>query len=63
MHVLRGPEAPLGQWLSESRDLNADATAAFGSAPRRILGVVFAADSDNTGELAESYFAVPQLQR
>jgi len=54
---------PLGQWLSESRDVNADAIAAFGSAPRRILGVVFAADSDNTGELAESYFAVPQLQR
>ncbi|MHA6491641.1 DUF3047 domain-containing protein [Pseudomonas borbori] len=61
MHVLRGPEAPLGQWLTESRDLRADAIAAFGSAPRRILGVVFAADSDNTGERAESYFADPQL--
>lgn len=63
MQVLRGPEAPLGQWLSESRDLNADAIAAFGSAPRKILGVVFAADSDNTGESATSYFAAPQLQR
>ncbi len=63
MMVLRGPEAPLGQWLSESRNLNADAIAAFGSAPRKILGVVFAADSDNTGESAESYFATPQLQR
>lgn len=63
MRVLRGPEAPLGQWLSESRDLRADAIAAFGSPPRRILGVVFAADSDNTGESAESYFAAPQLQR
>jgi len=62
MQVLRGPEAPLGQWLEESRDLRADAIAAFGSAPRRILGVVFAADSDNTGESAESYFAAPQLQ-
>lgn len=62
MHVLRGPEAPQGQWLSESRNLNADATAAFGSAPRRILGVVFAADSDNTGESADSYFATPLLQ-
>jgi hypothetical protein len=62
MHVLRGPEAPLGQWLTENRDLRADAIAAFGSAPRRILGVVFAADSDNTGERAESYFAQPQLQ-
>lgn len=62
MHVLRGPEAPLGQWLSESRDLNADAIAAFGSAPRKILGVVFAADSDNTGESADSYFATPQLR-
>lgn len=63
MLVLRGPEAALGQWLRESRDLRADAIAAFGSAPRRILGVVFAADSDNTGERAESYFAAPQLQR
>jgi hypothetical protein len=63
MMVLRGPEALLGQWLRESRDLNADAIAAFGSAPRKILGVVFAADSDNTGESAESYFATPQLQQ
>lgn len=63
MQVLRGPEAPLGQWLSERRDLRVDAIAAFGSAPRRILGVVFAADSDNTGESVESYFAAPQLQR
>lgn len=63
MQVLRGPEAPLGQWLSESRDLRADAIAAFGSAPRRVLGVVFAADSDNTGESVESYFAAPHLQR
>lgn len=61
MLVLRGPEAPLGQWLSESRDLHADAIAAFGSAPRKILGVVFAADSDNTGESVESYFAAPRL--
>jgi hypothetical protein len=63
MLVLRGPQAPLGQWLTESRDLRADAIAAFGSAPLRILGVVFAADSDNTGESATSYFAAPQLQR
>ncbi|MFI8380971.1 DUF3047 domain-containing protein [Pseudomonas sp. NPDC079086] len=63
MRVLRGPEAALGEWLTESRDLRADATAAFGSAPRKILGVVFAADSDNTGESAESYFAAPLLQR
>ena len=62
MRVLRGPEAPLGQWLTENRDLRADAIAAFGSAPRRILGVVFAADSDNTGERVESYFAEPQLR-
>ena len=62
MRVLRGPEAPLGQWLSERRDLRSDAIAAFGSAPSRILGVVFAADSDNTGERVESFFAAPRLQ-
>jgi hypothetical protein len=61
MLVLRGPEAPLGQWLTETRDLRSDAIAAFGSAPSRILGVVFAADSDNTGERVESYFAEPRL--
>ncbi|HLD66874.1 MAG TPA: DUF3047 domain-containing protein [Pseudomonas sp.] len=61
MRVLRGPEAPLGQWLAEDRDLRADAIAAFGSAPQRIIGVVFAVDSDNTGESAESYFAAPSL--
>lgn len=62
MRVLRGPEAPLGQWLSERRDLRRDAIVAFGRAPQRILGVVFAADSDNTGEYAESYFAEPRLR-
>jgi len=62
MLVLRGPEAPLGRWQEESRDLRADAIAAFGSAPRKILGVVFAADSDNTGESAHSYFAAPNLR-
>lgn len=62
MLVLRGPQAPLGQWQEERRDLRADAIAAFGSAPRRILGVVFAADSDNTGERVESYFAEAQLR-
>ncbi|MFZ3206318.1 MAG: DUF3047 domain-containing protein [Pseudomonas sp.] len=62
MLVLRGPQAPLGQWLEERRDLRADAIAAFGSAPQRILGVVFAADSDNTGERVESYFAEAQLR-
>jgi hypothetical protein len=62
MLVLRGPQAPLGQWQEERRDLRADAIAAFGSVPRRILGVVFAADSDNTGERVESYFTEAQLQ-
>lgn len=62
MRVLRGPEAPLGAWLGEQRDLRSDAIAAFGSAPLRILGVVFAADSDNTGERATSEFAAPALQ-
>ncbi|WP_339489858.1 DUF3047 domain-containing protein [Pseudomonas sp. EL_65y_Pfl2_R95] len=61
MKVLRGPEAPLAKWLDEKRDLRADAIAAFGSAPQRIIGVVFAADSDNTGESADSYFASPTL--
>lgn len=62
MQVLRGPQAPLGKWLDEKLNLRADAIAAFGSAPRRIIGVVFAADSDNTGESAESYFAAPTLK-
>ena len=62
MSVLRGPQAPLATWLSEKRNLRADAIAAFGAAPQRIIGVVFAVDSDNTGESAESYFAEPSLE-
>ncbi|OEO23107.1 hypothetical protein AX279_22555 [Pseudomonas sp. J237] len=62
MRVLRGPETAVQEWQEEQRDLRADAIAAFGSAPSKILGVVFAADSDNTGESLVSYFAKPVLQ-
>lgn len=62
MLVLRGPEAQTQRWQTETRDVHADAIAAFGAAPSKILGVVFAADSDNTGELTQAFFATPQLQ-
>ena len=57
------PPGDFQHWRGVEEMMRADAIAAFGSAPRTILGVVFAADSDNTGESAESYFAAPQVRR
>ena len=60
---LRGTEAPLNQWLPESRqaaqdyaDLFRDETAAAGPAPP-VLAVVLGADSDNTASTSLGWFA------
>ncbi len=56
MIVLQSGEENLARWVMENRDVVADYEAYFGSAPRRITGVLVAADSDNTGERSLSYF-------
>ena len=50
-----GP-AQLGRWVSHERDWAADFRRAFGAEPTQTEGVIVSADTDNTGETAESYF-------
>ncbi len=47
--VLRGPEAGLGEWLTEHRDLEADYRELFGEAPPEVNAIAFVVDSDDTG--------------
>lgn len=49
--VLRGPQAPLGRWLDEQRNVADDFQKLFGDeSPRtpRVIAVAVGADSDNT---------------
>lgn len=50
-----GP-AQLGHWVARERDWVADFRQAFGAEPPLAEGVIVSADTDNTGETAESYF-------
>jgi len=50
-----GP-AQLGRWVGRERDWAADFRQAFGADAPLTEGVVVSADTDNTGENAESYF-------
>ena len=50
--VLRGPEAPLGTWQTESRDVAADVMRVFGDELKRpppASALLVGADADNTG--------------
>lgn len=60
MIVLRSGAAGVGEWRSESRDVEADFRAAFGArypgvAPR-VTGVAISADTDQTGEAVTAWF-------
>lgn len=48
MRVLRGPDAPLGQWVEERVDLVADHQAAFGQPPTAPTELSVSADTDDT---------------
>ena len=50
-----GPEL-LGRWVARERDVAQDFRRAFGTEPPLVNGVIVSADTDNTGETAESYF-------
>ncbi|MGQ0512495.1 MAG: DUF3047 domain-containing protein [Betaproteobacteria bacterium] len=50
-----GP-ARLGQWVAHERDVGADFRAAFGQPAPAVTSVILSADTDNTGESAESWF-------
>lgn len=52
MRVLRGPDAPLGEWFGERVDLAADHEAAFGQPPTAPRQLSISADSDDTASRA-----------
>lgn len=56
MVVAESGAARLGRWVDHERDWAADFRRAFGAEPAPADGVIVSADTDNTGESAESYF-------
>jgi hypothetical protein len=62
MVVLESGAAKAGQWVGESRDLNADFRAAFGEDAPPVSGVAIATDTDNTGETARAWFGDLELR-
>ncbi len=61
--VLRGGESPLGEWVSERRNLVEDFARAFGRAPPETveLFAVFT-DNDQTGEPVEAYYGAARVR-
>jgi hypothetical protein len=57
MWVLRSGAADAGGWVSERRDVLADAQRAFPGAPVQVRLLAVTADTDNTGEQARAGFA------
>lgn len=63
--VLRGPDAPLHQWVSEQRDLAADFLLLFGdetSTVPPLVGVAIGADADNTQTRSVAFVASITLE-
>ena len=56
MVVVDSGAARLGRWQAHERDVAADYRRAFKADPPAMSGVIVSADTDNTGESAESYF-------
>jgi hypothetical protein len=56
MIVLRSGEAEINRWITEGRNIAKDFRTAFGEDPPNISGVAIAADTDQTGETATSWF-------
>jgi hypothetical protein len=56
MIVVESGAAHLGQWVDAERNVVADFKAAFGEDAPAITGIAVAADTDDTGERAVSFF-------
>jgi hypothetical protein len=56
MVVADSGAALLGRWVARERNVAGDFRRGFGMEPPATSGVVVSADTDNTGESAESYF-------
>ena len=61
MRVVDSGDAQAGQWRDHRRDLRSDWAEAFGGALPRISGLALSADTDNTGEQVEAWFADPRF--
>lgn len=48
--------ANVGRWVRHERNVADDFATAFGGEPPPVNGVIVSADTDNTGETAESFF-------
>ena len=63
--VLRGPDAPLHQWVWEQRDLAADFLLLFGDETSNVpplVGVAIGADADNTQTRSVAFLASITLE-
>lgn len=56
MVVVSSGSADLGRWVAFRRDVAADYRRAFGTEAPAIIGVAVSADTDNTGEIANTWF-------
>ena len=54
--ALQSGENRVGDWVAEVRDVRADFTALFGSAPSHIDGIALMSDGDNAGVNATAWF-------
>ena len=66
MVVLESGNASAGQWVAESRDIDADFRAAFGAqwhgATPRVTGVLLSSDTDQTHESVTAWFGDLRLE-
>lgn len=66
LRVLRGSGEPLGRWVAQKRDLQADFLEAFGNEITTVpplLAIVVGADSDNTGGSSLGFVNALQLMK
>lgn len=56
MVVLRSGGNRAGEWVTETRDLQADFRAAFGEDAPDVVAIALATDTDNTGESATAWY-------
>ena len=61
MVVVDSGDQHAGQWRAHRRDIRSDWAEAFGGALPRISGLAISADTDNTGEQVEAWFADPRF--
>ena len=56
MVILKNKESSLQEWHVEERNIYEDYKKAFGEEPKDVISIAIMTDTDNTGEMAETYF-------